>query len=149
MATQSTILTWKIPWTEEPGGLPSMKSQRVGHTEWLSVHIYTMEYCSQIKWIDHSYTPQHEPGHKNHEHNSNQTKPDIKEHKLYGSLSLKVQKWGKLSYGIYLYIYLKFGANCMTYRISVPWPGIKLGPRQQKHWVLTTGALGNSLSYNT
>ena len=28
-ATHSTILTWKIPWTEEPGGLPSMGSQRV------------------------------------------------------------------------------------------------------------------------
>jgi len=31
MATYSSILTWKIPWTEEPGGLWSMKSQRVGH----------------------------------------------------------------------------------------------------------------------
>ena len=28
MATQSTILAWKIPWTEEPGGLQSMGSQR-------------------------------------------------------------------------------------------------------------------------
>ena len=27
----STILAWKIPWTEEPGGLQSMGSQRVGH----------------------------------------------------------------------------------------------------------------------
>ena len=31
MATHSSILTWKIPWTEEPGGLQSMDSQRVGH----------------------------------------------------------------------------------------------------------------------
>ena len=31
MATQSSILTWEIPWTEEPGGLQSMGSQRVGH----------------------------------------------------------------------------------------------------------------------
>jgi len=31
MATHSTILAWRIPWTEEPGGLPSMGSQRVGH----------------------------------------------------------------------------------------------------------------------
>ena len=31
MATHSSILVWKIPWTEEPGGLQSMGSQRVGH----------------------------------------------------------------------------------------------------------------------
>ena len=31
MVTHSGILAWKIPWTEEPGGLQSMGSQRVGH----------------------------------------------------------------------------------------------------------------------
>ena len=31
LATQSSILAWKISWTEEPGGLQSMGSQRVGH----------------------------------------------------------------------------------------------------------------------
>ena len=31
MATHSSTLTWKIPWTEEPGGLQSMGSQRLGH----------------------------------------------------------------------------------------------------------------------
>ena len=31
MATHSSILTWKIPWAEEPGGLQSMELQRVGH----------------------------------------------------------------------------------------------------------------------
>ena len=30
-ATHSSILAWEIPWTEEPGGLKSMGSQRVGH----------------------------------------------------------------------------------------------------------------------
>ena len=30
-ATYSSILAWKIPWTEEPGGLRSMGSQRVRH----------------------------------------------------------------------------------------------------------------------
>ena len=30
-ATHSSILAWKIPWTEEPGGLQSMGSQKVGH----------------------------------------------------------------------------------------------------------------------
>ena len=31
MATHSSSLAWKIPWTEEAGGLQSMGSQRVGH----------------------------------------------------------------------------------------------------------------------
>ena len=31
IATHSSTLAWKIPWTEEPGGLQSMGSQRVGH----------------------------------------------------------------------------------------------------------------------
>ena len=31
MATHSSILAWKIPWTEQPGGLQSMESQRVRH----------------------------------------------------------------------------------------------------------------------
>ena len=29
MATHSSILAWRIPWTEEPGGLQSMESQRI------------------------------------------------------------------------------------------------------------------------
>ena len=31
MATHSSFLSWRIPWTEEPGGLQSVASQRVGH----------------------------------------------------------------------------------------------------------------------
>ena len=31
MAVNSSILAWRVPWTEEPGGLQSMGSQRVGH----------------------------------------------------------------------------------------------------------------------
>ena len=31
MATHSSILVWRIPWTKEPGGLQSIGSQRVGH----------------------------------------------------------------------------------------------------------------------
>ena len=33
METHSSILTWRIPWTEKPGGLQSMGSQRVRHNE--------------------------------------------------------------------------------------------------------------------
>ena len=31
VAPDSSTLAWKIPWTEEPGGLPSVGSHRVGH----------------------------------------------------------------------------------------------------------------------
>ena len=31
MGTHSSILAWRIPWTEEPGGLQSVGSQRAGH----------------------------------------------------------------------------------------------------------------------
>ena len=31
MTTHSSILAWKIPWTEDPGGLQSIRWQRVGH----------------------------------------------------------------------------------------------------------------------
>ena len=31
MATHSSVLAWRILWTEEPGGLPSMGLHRVGH----------------------------------------------------------------------------------------------------------------------
>ena len=39
MATHSSILAWKIPWTEEPGRLQSMGSQRVGHDCGTSLHV--------------------------------------------------------------------------------------------------------------
>ena len=38
LATHSSILAWKIPWTEEPGGLQSMRSQSVGHN-WATEHV--------------------------------------------------------------------------------------------------------------
>ena len=45
IAIRSSILAWKIPWTEEPGGLQSIGSQRVGH-DW--VHTHTTTDTSQI-----------------------------------------------------------------------------------------------------
>ena len=36
MANHPSILAWKIPWAEEPGGLQSMGSKRVGSTERLT-----------------------------------------------------------------------------------------------------------------
>ena len=42
MATHSSILAWKIPWTEEPGEMQSMRSERVRHD---SAH---MHECGSI-----------------------------------------------------------------------------------------------------
>ena len=36
MATHSSILAWRVPWAEEPGGLQSMGSQVSDMTKWLS-----------------------------------------------------------------------------------------------------------------
>ena len=41
MVTHSSILPWGIPWTEEPGGLQSVGSQRVGHNWATNAHTYT------------------------------------------------------------------------------------------------------------
>ena len=40
-ATHSSILVWRIPWTEEPGGLQSMGSQRVRHKLATNIHTHT------------------------------------------------------------------------------------------------------------
>ena len=37
MATHSNILAWRIPWTEEPGGLQSMEFHTVGQ-DWVTKH---------------------------------------------------------------------------------------------------------------
>ena len=41
LATHSSILAWRIPCTEEPAGLQSMGSQRIGHV-WVTKHIHTL-----------------------------------------------------------------------------------------------------------
>ena len=70
MATHSSILAWRIPWTEEPGGLQSTDSRRVGHY-WatslffppfifISWRLITLQYCSgfchTLTWISHGFT---------------------------------------------------------------------------------------------
>ena len=48
-ATHSSILAWRIPWTEEPGGLQSRGSQRVGH-DLATKHAHTLRYKTS-KWL--------------------------------------------------------------------------------------------------
>ena len=49
MATHSSTLAWKIPWMEEPGGLQSMGSQRVGHDWATSLSLFTFMHWRR-KW---------------------------------------------------------------------------------------------------
>ena len=47
MATHSITLAWKIPWTEEPGRLQSMGSQRVGHDRATSPQCFSTSLFTQ------------------------------------------------------------------------------------------------------
>ena len=49
MAPHSSTLAWKIPWMEEPGRLQPMRSLRVGHTERLSLSLFTFTHWRR-KW---------------------------------------------------------------------------------------------------
>ena len=49
MAPHSSTLAWKIPWTEEPGGLQSMRSLRVGHDWATSLSLFTFMHWKR-KW---------------------------------------------------------------------------------------------------
>ena len=52
MATHSSILAWRIPWTEEPDGLQSMGSQRVGHDQAIKQqHLLMDTWVSSMFWL--------------------------------------------------------------------------------------------------
>ena len=46
MATHSSVLAWRIPWTEEPGGVQSMGSPRVRHNWATNTFIYVYLYIN-------------------------------------------------------------------------------------------------------
>ena len=47
MATNSSILAWRIPWTEEPGGLQFMEFQRVGYVWLTNTRYWVILYFSE------------------------------------------------------------------------------------------------------
>ena len=55
MAAHSRILAWRIPWTEEPGGLQSMELQRVGQ-DWVTNTFHFHHGQNQIKDLRNSLT---------------------------------------------------------------------------------------------
>ena len=54
MAIHSSILAWRIPWTEEPSEPPSMGLQRVGH-DWVTNDVFfgkmSIQICPFLNWI--------------------------------------------------------------------------------------------------
>ena len=54
MATHSSILAWRIPWTEELGGLQSMGRKESDTTEQLHFHLFVFYYPKTlwVKWIN-------------------------------------------------------------------------------------------------
>ena len=54
MATHSSILAWKIPWTEKPGGLQSRSWVELDTTEWLSLQplpLSSLSHCKILRGI--------------------------------------------------------------------------------------------------
>ena len=51
MATHSSILAWEIPWTEKPGGLQSLGSQRVGH-DLVTKHYHIRNHTDAVVHIN-------------------------------------------------------------------------------------------------
>ena len=52
MATHSNFLAWRIPWTEEPGELQSIKSQSQTHLKQLSVHAHIFTHLDISQWLE-------------------------------------------------------------------------------------------------
>ena len=50
MAAHSSILAWEIPWTEEPGGMPFLGSQKVGH-DWTTEHGTYSSHHTSLYWV--------------------------------------------------------------------------------------------------
>ena len=66
MATHFSILTWRIPWTEEPGGLWSMGSQRVRH-DWVT-NTFTFSFgYRERRWCKKQWWKQRSPVLNGHE----------------------------------------------------------------------------------
>ena len=50
-ATHSSILAWRTPWTEEPGGLQPMGLQRVRHAEQLTASVFHHRHLGLPWWL--------------------------------------------------------------------------------------------------
>ena len=56
MAAHSTVLAWRLPWTEEPGGLQSTGSQRVGHDRVTKYRLFNTEVQKEEHHWDNTFS---------------------------------------------------------------------------------------------
>ena len=127
MATPSSILAWRIPWTEEPGGPQSMGLQRVGHN-WPTKHtlLSRLSCCYYYSKATH---------------------------KCWGQFScpqISLSRFGSCflcpsSLRIFFFFFL----GHLSHGILDPWLGSNLGPWEWKQRILTTRPPGNSLFFCT
>ena len=99
MATHSSVLAWRIPWTEEPGGLPSMGSHRVGHD--LSdlaaaadtpSELLALYHSLQTEFVSNPQRLSRAPNHTSHCQIWQTTKGHMTFKKIYTLLSKKRQR---------------------------------------------------------
>ena len=93
MASHSSILAWRIPWTEEPGGLQSTGSQRVRH-DWATQH-------STARDFTHAYS---ESGNKQKNHSIAEIEVQIKQ----VSMSIKKTSLSLIYISIYSFSTLSY-----------------------------------------
>ena len=77
-ATHSSILSWRIPWTEEPGRLQSIWSQRIGHDWTTNTTIIRL-----VKWIAFKFKLSKSQHHLHHPHGARERAP--KKHRIWMS----------------------------------------------------------------
>ena len=96
MASHSSTLAWKVPWTEEPGGLQSMGSQRVRHDWATSLSLFTFMHWRR-KWQP---TPVFLTG-------ESQGRGSLVDYRLWGRTELDTTEATNSSIGVIILILLR------------------------------------------
>ena len=131
MAPHSSTLAWKIPWTEEPGGLQSMESLRVGHDWATSLSLLTFMLWRR-KWQP---TPVFLPG-------ESQGWRSLVGGRLWGCTELDTTEWlGSSSSSFYSYLFTCMGVLLTSYSVVKSWKLFIWDQEQEKDtwqpWAVT------------
>ena len=151
MATHSSILDWRIPWTGEPGRLQSMGLQRVGHDWAINTHTHAHTQCPS-GWQAHENVRVHSGTATTHPPEWLQWKCliTLSVDKDAGQLNAEASLVGMGNRPTSLANYLKASHQIKYYYIlSGHWECIPLLANPQPKWVLTstknhTGVPGSS-----
>ena len=152
MATRSSILAWRIPWTEEPGGPQSIGLQRVGH-DWVTKHrqpriglpycpVFMVQLFAQMSWKLNPYI-------KNWNTHVNDS-----------FIFILVINFGCIGSSLLCRLFCSCGVQAVQCGFSacgtrashrmwdLPRPGIELVTPALEDRFLTTGPAGKSSSFN-